>query len=61
MDMRNELRLDWLPPPPLERKRKVKPEPVVYVFGEPSEQEAGVATSEPSARSWRRGVAIYEL
>ena len=61
MDTPNELRLNWLPPPPLERKRKAKPAPVFYVFGEPDEAAPVDTASDPVARNWRRGVAIYEL
>ena len=60
MDTRYERRLDFLMPPPLERKRKAKPEPVVYVFDrllaparEIRELPAAVAGN------WRRGVAVY--
>ena len=62
MDTRNELRLEWLPPPPLERKRKVKHDPLVYVFGESPETTAiGSAPRDESSRNWHRGVAIYEI
>ena len=58
MDTRNELRLDFLMPPPLERKRKVRPEPVVYVFDD--DRAPAREVREPiESRNWRRGVAVY--
>jgi hypothetical protein len=63
MDTRNVVRLEWLPPPPLERKRKQpRFQPVVYVFDDERAPapNAGQST-DPLARNWRRGVAISEI